>query len=106
MRIALILLAVGMAGASCLVAQVPNDFQYDFDVAVSRVAAAYAYRVRDTRDREDCPRQWPDSSFRVRDLPRTRAVGIAKQLTSSAFAAGARTVERVALVVEFLQTGL
>jgi C-terminal processing protease CtpA/Prc len=42
-RIALTLLAVGMAGASCLVAQTSNDLKHDFDVAVSRVAATYAY---------------------------------------------------------------
>jgi carboxyl-terminal processing protease len=37
------MLAVGIGGASCLIAQTPNEFQQDFDVACTRIAATYAY---------------------------------------------------------------
>jgi C-terminal processing protease CtpA/Prc len=42
-RFALTMLAVGIAGAFCLIAQTPNELQQDFDVAIKRIAATYAY---------------------------------------------------------------
>lgn len=43
MRFALTMLAVGIGGAFCLIAQTPNELQQDFDVAIKRIAATYAY---------------------------------------------------------------
>jgi len=43
MRSKLAMFAVGLAGASCLIAQTPNEFQQDFDFAISRIGATYAY---------------------------------------------------------------
>jgi C-terminal processing protease CtpA/Prc len=42
-RVALTMLALGIGGASCLIAQTSNEFQQDFDVAIKRIAATYAY---------------------------------------------------------------
>jgi C-terminal processing protease CtpA/Prc len=42
-RFALTMLAVGIGGAFCLIAQTPNELQQDFDVAIKRIAATYAY---------------------------------------------------------------
>ena len=43
MRIALSTLTAALAASSCLIAQAPNDFQQDFEVAIRTVAANYAY---------------------------------------------------------------
>jgi len=42
-RIALSTLTAALAASSCLIAQTPNDFQQDFEVAIRTVAASYAY---------------------------------------------------------------
>ena len=43
MQFALTMLAVGIGGASYLIAQAPNEIQQDFNVAIERIAATYAY---------------------------------------------------------------
>jgi C-terminal processing protease CtpA/Prc len=42
-RLDALILATGIAAASCLLAQTPNVFQQDFEEAIERVAATYAY---------------------------------------------------------------
>jgi tricorn protease-like protein len=78
-RRALTMLAVGIAGASCLAAQTESEFQQDFEVAIKRIAAAYAYfdtkatrwndlpalyaaDVRDVKSRDDFTFSWSGSS--------------------------------------------
>lgn len=43
MRSALTMCAVAIAGASCLIAQTPSNFQQDFEAAVRGIGNTYAY---------------------------------------------------------------